>query len=270
MATMAVGSFIGGYLPAFVVRLAQPSGAVLTPESGQTPAAYGATIIIGAVIVVAGLVPFWFVRTGRKPRGPKIVAETTEPTPWRQLMLFAVPMLAFGFTGGLTFPFYNLFFRTRFELPDESVGIILSIGWMGMALIPLLNPWWERRFGRARALGIILSIAATAFLLMAASPTLGLCVIAFVAAISFRNGMQPLFQPLVLDRLSPALHNNASSMSMVMWNIGWYIATLMSGFLQKNFGFGVVLTIVAVGVFITAACVVLIFQRYEPLTLKRA
>lgn len=271
MAMMAAGSFIGGYLPALVVSAASHGVPAADPASAQTPFAYGSTIAIGAFLILTGLIPFRFVRSGRKPRA---VARTAEPSrtavPWRKLTVMTLPMLGFGFTGGLTFPFYNLFFRTQFGVPDDGVGTILSIGWFGMALIPMLNPWWERRYGRAWSLGILLSIAAVSFQIMAVSSTLALCVMAFIFAISFRNCMQPLFQPLTLDHLPSELHNNLSSMSMVMWNIGWYVATLISGYLQQNHGFGMVYTIVAVSIFATGASVVAVFHRRRPLAFESA
>lgn len=271
MATMAAGSFIGGYLPAIVVSATGRGVPAVDPAAAQTPFAYGSTIVIGAILILIGLIPFWFVRSGRKPRKVAHVAEPPRvPVPWRKLTVMTLPMLGFGFTGGLTFPFYNLFFRTQFGVPDDGVGTILSIGWFGMALIPMFNPWWERRYGRAWSLGILLSLAAVAFQIMAVASTLALCVIAFVFAISFRNCMQPLFQPLTLDHLPSELHNNVSSMSMVMWNVGWYVATLISGWLQQTYGFDVVYTIVAVGVFATGASVVAIFHRRRPYAFESA
>jgi predicted MFS family arabinose efflux permease len=73
--------------------------------------------------------------------------------------------------------------------------------------------------------------------------------------------MQPLYQPLVLDSLPPDAHNNASGVSMVIWNIGWLGATTTSGFLQARFGFDLIMFLVAVGVFITGGMILLIFRK---------
>lgn len=261
MAAMAVGSFIGGRTPALIVSLFAGIAPAESTANAQTPFAYAATMLIAAVVVGVGVLPFLWIRSGRETVVAGMRAETKTRVPWGYLMFIALPMLTFGFTGGLTFPFYNLFFRTRFGVSDDTVGTILSIGWMGMALVPLLNPWWERRFGRAGSIGVTMLIAAGAFWVMGAAPTLLLCVVAFTLAISFRNVMQPLYQPLVLDHLPNTLHNVASSMSMVMWNVGWFAATIVSGFWQKTYGFGFIMTVVAVGVLITGAVVFLIFHN---------
>jgi len=79
------------------------------------------------------------------------------------LIVLSSPLLFFGFTGGLTFPFYNLFFRTAYAASDQAVGAILSIGWVGMAAIPLAGPWMEQRWGRAWSIGIAMTISSASF-----------------------------------------------------------------------------------------------------------
>jgi MFS family permease len=257
MAAAALGNFVGGRLPALIV------GAEASSASAQTPFAYGAALAIAALITLGSVIPFLLLRHRQAVAVKPALALGGTParTPWRHLVFIALPMLVFGFTGGLTFPFYNLFFRQQFALPDDAVGTILSIGWLGMAFIPLLNPWWERRFGRVAALAITMTIAAAGFFVLSIAPTLALSVAAFAVGISFRNTMQPLYQPLVLDSLPPDAHNNASGMSMVLWNIGWFGATAASGFLQAAYGFGLIMLLVAVGVLVTGAMILLIFRK---------
>ncbi|PJF26280.1 MAG: hypothetical protein CUN53_08495 [Phototrophicales bacterium] len=87
------------------------------------------------------------------------------------LVYVSLPMLTFGFSGGLTFPFYNLFFRTVFGLSDAAVGSILSLGWISMALIPLLSSTIEKHVGRVWTLGILMSFTAAAFVGLGALPS---------------------------------------------------------------------------------------------------
>ncbi len=269
MAAMSFGSLIGGSTPALLVSLLAGVAPAESVASAQTPFAYAAALVVAGLVVLASVPPFLYVRGLPISTRQDIPATAgASRNPWGYLLMIMLPMLLFGFTGGLTFPFYNLFFRERFGSSDQLVGTILSIGWLGMAIIPLANPWWEKRFGRANALGLTMIIAAVAFMGLAVAPTLALSVIAFTIAISFRNVMQPLFQPLVLDHLPVQLHNTASGMGMVLWSVGWFAATAISGFLQKALGFGVIMQIVAVGVLFTGALVVLIFRnrpRYQPI-----
>ncbi|RPJ00455.1 MAG: MFS transporter, partial [Chloroflexi bacterium] len=181
--------------------------------------------------------------------------------PWLKLVWLSSPLLLFGFTGGLTFPFYNLFFRTTYAASDQAVGTILSLGWIGMALVPLGNPAWEKRYGRVCAIALAMAVAAAAFLGLSLAPVLVPGVICYVVAISFRNMMQPLFQPLLMSTLPPEHHNLTSSIAMVQWNIGWFAATAISGVWQADHGFDFIMRVVAAGVFLNGALIVWVFRR---------
>jgi MFS family permease len=258
----AGGNFLAGYLPALTVTLA----VALVPNvihGPQSPFAYGAALVVAAAITLVSVVPFHFIHRRRVAVAPMsaVVAPPRVRTPWRSLVFMSLPMLLFGFTGGLTFPFYSLFFRVQFALPDDAVGTILSLGWLGMAFTPMFNPWWERRLGRARALGVTMTIAACGFFVLGLTRAVPLSILAYAIGVSFRNTMMPMFTPLVLHSLPNALHNNASGMSMGLWNVGWLVATAISGFWQTTYGFGFIMQVVGVGVLLTGVSVLLIFRK---------
>jgi predicted MFS family arabinose efflux permease len=85
--------------------------------------------------------------------------------------------------------------------------------------------------------------------------------IGYIVAVSFRNVMQPMFQPLLMNSLTQDQHAMASSMSNVLWNLGWFTATAISGTWQATQGYGFIMNVVAVGVLICGASVVLIFRH---------
>jgi MFS family permease len=261
MVATALGSFIGGFLPTVIVSLS-PERAANLQQAAQTPLAYSAALSVGLVVMLGSLIPLAMVKDTQRPQ-PRTEQRhlPAEQMPWRLLLIFAIPMLFFGFTGGLTFPFYNLFFRNTFHISDEVVGTILGLGWIGMGIIPMVNPVLDHRYGRAQALFITLSVAAVAFFGLSIAPTLGLSIVAYVIATSARNTMQPLFQPLVMSTLPASAHNMASGIGLVVWNVGWFSATTISGFLQAGHGFGLIMQVVSVGVMITAVSVMLIFRK---------
>lgn len=263
MAGMALGGIVGGFLPAVIVALSAPIVPELAAGGAQTPFAYGSTLLLCGVITLASVLPFLWMRPAKlsgeevRQSGPRPRARIR----WALLILLTLPMIPFGFTGGLTFPFYNLFFRDVFAQPDAAIGIILSLGWIGMALTPLANPFWERRFGRPWSIFLVMAVASVAFLTLGAAGALVVGALAYIVAVSFRNVMQPLFQPLLMDSLPPNQHAMASSMSNVLWNLGWFSATAVSGTWQVTQGYGFIMTVVAIGVLVCGASVVLIFRR---------
>ncbi len=247
----SLGNLIGGHIPAWI-----------DPLQPQSTHAYGITLLIATVITALCIIPFSLIRTDAIPaRRTAPLSGTEQRRTWGYLAFLSLPMLLFGFSGGLTFPFYNLFFRRQFNLSDDMVGTVISIGWMGMALIPAFNPFWERQFGRARALAITMTVAAVGFFVLGLAAALPLAVGAFFIGIGFRNVNQPLYQPLLLDSLPTELHNNAIGVSILLWNIGWFTATALSGTLQVTIGYGAIMQLVAVTVLLTGIGVLAIFRK---------
>jgi MFS family permease len=254
MGTTALGSVIGGFLPWAAVRLTLAS-------SEQAPQAYRFALTVAGVLIIGSSLLLLHLRdpqTGMVHL-PRVAGRAD--VPWRKLVWLSSPLLLFGFTGGLTFPFYNLFFRATYAASDQTVGAILSLGWVGMALVPLANPWWEMRYGRVWAISIAMTIAAAAFLGLSLAPVLATGVVCYVVAISFRNMMQPLFQPLIMGTLPSEYHNLISSIGMVLWNIGWFAATAISGVWQADYGFDFIMQVVAAGVFLNGVLIVWVFRR---------
>ncbi len=265
MGAMAFGSFIGGYLPGWITSAAQSSVPEAWTATATTPFAYGGAIFMAGLISLIGILPILTMKPNvHRSDFPAVQSKPAlrpANTPWLMLALAALPMLTFGFSGGLTFPFYNLFWREQFGLNDQTVGTILSIGWLGMAAIPMVNSMMETRFGRANALRLLMIVSAAAFFLLGLLPALVISVTVFVIAISSRNTMNPLFQPLVLESLPPSLSNLASSMMLVMWNIGWFAATATGGFIAERFGYGVIMALTGITVLMTGFSIPMIFRQ---------
>jgi predicted MFS family arabinose efflux permease len=269
-AAMSLGSLLGGWLPALVVTVLHGLVPAAWVVNAQTPFAYGAAVAIASLLALLSILPFLYVRTDSaiQPRRARGEPRVRRKTPWKLVFLLTFPMIPFGFTGGLTFPFYNLFFRTRFNLPDETVGTILAIGWIGMAVLPMLGPALERRVGRAWALAIVMGLAGAAFVALGSSFLLLPAGIAFFFAIAFRNMMNPIFHPMLMDHLPPDLHNIASSMIQVLWSVGWFSATAISGVWQETYGFTFIMQVVAVGVLVVGAAAVMIYRKREILRVR--
>ncbi len=259
MAASASGSFVGGFLPmlaAQVLRLPPP-----LETAARSTTAYAAVLLLSCAVAFSSVWVLW-----RVPALPVVQAANRarvayRDVPWGRLVMIAIPMLFFGFTGGLTFPFFNLFFRETFHVSDDVVGAILSIGWLGMGFIPMLNPWLDRRFGSVMGLFIMMLIAAAAYFGLSLAPTLPLSVIAFIIGVSARGTMQPLYQPLVMANVPARVHNMASGVGFVIWNIGWFSATSISGLLHAARGYGLMMQTVSVAVLLMAVSIVLVFRQ---------
>ncbi len=246
MLAVAIGSALGGLLPLIASQALSIAGtAELGPE--EMPLAYRLSILGAALLLLLSNAPILFLR-GKVADGAGTARAgwgAWRQAPWRRLFRLTLPLFVFGISGGLTFPFFNLIFRELFGLADSAVGAVIGLGWLAMGLMPLFNPAMEARLGRAGALTALMFISALAFVGLSGSQRLAIAIVCYALAIGFRNTMQPLFQPLLMDSLDASLHNVASSMGLVMWNIGWFISTFCFGILQSAIGYRNIMLVVA-------------------------
>ena len=261
MTAVSLGSAIGGFMPLLVSSLFSMSAIGDIPAE-QTPSAYQGAILFACVLIVISVFPLY-----RLPKDDvsqvKVKAKKKNSdanTPWLHLLKLSSPLFLFGISGGLTFPFFNLFFREQFGIADNIVGTVIALGWLGMALAPLMNPAWERRVGRANALTWLMVISAIAFFGLGLAQLLIVAVPLYMIGIGIRNTMQPLYQPMLMDSLPDNLHNLASSIGLVLWNIGWFGATLAFGWLQAVIDFDGIMFVVAVFVLLNGLSIFLVFD----------
>lgn len=261
MFSVAAGSALGGALPIVMSQtLSIAATEALRPE--QMPLAYRASILCAALILFLSAMPLLLLK--RQPAGDKrksAILGFGRAVPWRSVLRLAFPLFIFGISGGWTFPFFNLIFRDLFDISDSAIGGVIGLGWLFMGLLPLLNPVWERRLGRAGALTALMLASAVAFVGFSLSQALWIAVVFYVMAIGIRNTMQPLFQPLLMASLEAEYHNVASSVGLALWNMGWFVSALTFGWLQAAVGTRVIMLLVASFVVLNGLTIHLTAQR---------
>ena len=269
MTAVSVGSALGGFMPLMISELLSVQGVGdLRPE--QMPIAYQSAILVAAVVIFISTLPLFLLSNrGTNPNQTDTSKDNKmkHTIPWKMILKLAFPLFIFGISGGLTFPFFNLFFREQFGITDSAVGGVLGLGWFIMGIAPLFNPIWEARMGRVLALASLMTISAIAFVGLGVAQSLMIAVIFYVVAIGIRNTMQPLFQPLFMDSLPSQFHNVASSVGLVLWNIGWFGSTMSFGFLQANIGYGNIMLVVAFFVLLNGITIYLVHR--DRVQLKR-
>ena len=257
MFAVALGSVVGGMLPLLASQALSIAGTAQgLPQ--EMPAAYRASILCAAILLLLSAAPILALRERRGDAARAGVVTRGgiwRSAPWRRVLRLTLPLLVFGISGGLTFPFFNLIFRQLFGLADSAVGGVIGLGWVAMGLTPLLNPRVEARLGRARALTALMLVSAVAFVGLSAAQGLAAALVFYVFAIGIRNTMQPLFQPLLMDSLATDYHNIASSVGLAMWNLGWFASTFSFGFLQATIGIRNIMLVTALFVALNGLCI---------------
>ena len=220
------GSALGGLLPAFL-----STSFALPPGSAEV---YKLVIILSFSIFLISIIPVLAIPN----RGPHNSVTLRHLFPHRRFIwaLAGINGLI-GIGAGLVIPFVNLFFKLRFAVPDHTLGLIFALNSLLIGVGNILSPFVARRVGRIRLVVLCQALSLPFFFLWGYTPILSLSVLGYLLRTSLMNLAGPMFSVEVLERVSPELRGGVNAVSMVFWNGGWALGSLISGFVQVRHGF---------------------------------
>lgn len=259
---ISIANTIGGSLPMLMSSLLPALG------GAESTGAYAASLLVAAVSVAASLlVLVRLPQPARTMLGDSQRVRTR--TPWGAILLMSVPMLIFGMGAGLSIPYYNLFFRDTFGLPDSEIGQIFSLGSLAMLLITLGIPRLARRLGQINALVVAMLITTAAFSFLSLTPGLPLTILFYALALAARNTMSPLYNPLLLDHVQEDHVGMVSGMSTGAWSLGFFAITLFAGGWVELYGYPFLFQVTAATTLVTGIASLVIFGALRGMKRER-
>ena len=220
------GSALGGLFPAFFsTKFSIP------PES---PEVYKLVIVLSFAIFLVSVIPVFAI----PDHGPRNSLTFRHLWPHRRFIwaLAGINGLI-GIGAGLVIPFVNLFFKLRFSVPDHTLGLIFALNSLLIGVGNILSPFFARRVGRIRLVVLCQALSLPFFFLWGYTPILSLSALGYLLRTSLMNLAGPMFSVEVLERVPPELRGGVNAISMVFWNGGWALGSLISGFIQVRYGF---------------------------------
>ena len=192
-----VGSYAGGILPGVFSNLFS--------VENENVVAYRAALTVSVVFLFLALLPYHAIR--EKPY-QKINTKT------RRLSLEAIQNRAvigklvltsalIGLGAGLILPFFNVFFKNKFQASPEQIGIIFALGnvttAVGIAFAPVLSD----RLGKVRTV-VFTQFSSIPFMLgIAFSPELGFATVSYLARGALMVTGAPIFQNFAMEVVQP-------------------------------------------------------------------
>jgi MFS family permease len=249
---ITISNTVGGSLPGVLSSLLPALGG---PES---QGAYAASLRVAAALVAISVMPLVMLPQAKRSDS-SVQAHPRTPTPWVPILLMSLPMLIFGVGAGLTIPYYNLFFRDTFGLPDDVIGQIFSLGSLAMLVLSLGIPYTAHRLGQTNALVAAMIATTVAFFLLSLPFGIAFSVVAYALALGLRNTMSPLYNPLLLDYVRQEHVGMVSSISTAAWSLGFFTITLFAGGWVEQFGYSFLFQVTAATTLITGIAALLIF-----------
>jgi len=224
------GFLLAGILPGLLAR-----GLGVTAED---PLAYRATLLVGAGVFLLALLPLLRTAPPRSAAPEPAPSRLREafPPPGLLVRLFA-PQVVIGLGAGALVPFLNVFFKTRFGVPDALLGAIFAGQSVMTGLATLAGPLLAERLGAARAV-VAAQLFSIPFLgLLGYSPLLTPSVGGFLARAALMNMGNPLYAAFVMERVGERRRAVASGLLQMSWQGTRAFGAYLSGVIQAGPGF---------------------------------
>lgn len=228
-----VGSLLAGQLPGWF--------AGLLAVSVESPIAYRAAILISALLTFASNIPLWFVRES-PPTERTTNADIGIGGLWAQLtrplvIKLIVPNIFVGFGAAILIPYMNVFFKERYAMPDNQLGLLFSLTAVSTGVATLLGPRLARSLGKVRA--VVFTQTASLVFMMAIGFVPGVLIAsaAFFMRSALMNMGGPLYQAFSMEQVPDHERATLNSAQTLVWEFGWAFGPAVSGFVQQRFGF---------------------------------
>lgn len=260
-----IGSLLAGFLPGISAHLLH-----VAPESAIT---YQATMACAALGLALSLLPLLLMRdaTSLEPDIPPAAAPRPAqsnrtaiiPPVWRDLAHNPLPVLKLlaspaliSFGAALLIPYLNLFFKQRFAVGDQSLGLIFAGLGVCTGVAALAAPSLSARIGKIRTVVLTQALALPFLVLLGFTPFLSLAVGAALTRAALFNMGTPLYDAFAMERSDEAARPTVIALINGAYSIGYAVAPLLSTYLQSAYGFGPLFLIT------TACYIAAVFVKY--------
>lgn len=259
-----LGSLLAGPLPGLASRM--------FGLATQSAAAYRATYVVAAAVVGLAILPLLLIsdRQTQLASRPESAA-AAQPAlaellrlllnrPWATLRFLISPLLI-SCGAALLIPYLNLYFRRRFGVSDELLGLIFAAVGMGTGAATLIAPKISARLGKMGSVVLTQSLAIPCLLLLGAAPVLWLAVLAALLRGALMNMAIPLYHAHAMEQ-SPELARPAIiGLISAAFSAGYIIGPTVSAQIQLAYGFAPIFAATAACYTLGAASNYLIFVR---------
>lgn len=206
------------------------------------------TLLVGALLSLAAVVPFSLIKEERKTRARRASEPRQRPliklmqllrdrrNQFNLIARFTVASALIGFGAGLVIPYLNLYFSERFHLSKAMIGLIIGAGQGLTATAMFIGPAAARRFGPVRSV-MLFQLTSIPFLLVTGwSMSLGLVAVAVVVRNALMNASNPIQDSIMMALVDDDLKGFAVSAGQTMFTLGWAVMGPVSTGIVHTYG----------------------------------
>ena len=257
--TSVIASAAGGFLPHFFARLGASAFLSL-----RLTLAVGAALIFSSTAVFSRL----RVRQAASPvmatDPPGTDAGEPEAAPsWRRYALrYVFVNVIIGFGAGMTIPYLNLYFASRFHADTVVIGALFAVSNVVLTLGALMAPWLTRRIGPLRTIALTATGSLVFLVIMAFATNIVVAAVAFWMRACLMMCSTPVTNQFCLELVPPSRRSVIHNVYQMAWTGSWAIATAIGGQLIEAGGFKIPMLVTAAVYGLYVVTFILAFRRH--------
>lgn len=252
------GSIAGLAAPPFVMRNSGPServylfgvtvavatlgsfasmvaAAALTFLYGDTAEVHRTLMTWGCVVGLLAGIPLLFIQEPSLPPQVTGTPISLRNKDWRTIGRLCIPDFLVGCGAGLTIPFINMYYETRFGIPSNKISIFYAASQLVNVLGFLASPVIAKRLGLVNSVVVSQLLSTPFFAILAVTTDLRLAVGAFLFRNMLMNMVQPVSSNFAMEAVPEDQRAFTNCVKGLAWNAPWIPAASFGGWLVHRF-----------------------------------
>jgi len=214
-------------LAGLVATLGMKGGALAW---GENQGGYRSLMLAGAAVAAASVAVLALIREA----AVEVPSDEGDRLDWRQAARFCVPEVVFGLGVGMTIPFINLYFHSRFHVPAGTIGLYYAGAQALMMVAFLAAPLVARRFGAVPTIVAFELTSIPFFLVLALTTSLPVAVGAFLLRHACMNMIHPVSAHFAMTVVHPRQRARLNGLRQMSNKCAWIAAAALGGLLIKS------------------------------------
>jgi len=233
--------------------------------TGDLILGYRYALLGGIGVGLLAIAPFLMLKTKALSRDGDRISVSFAQFRSRGRLYFRITIanLLIGSGAGLIIPFLPLYFRDRFGLQADTIGLLYFGVMVSMFVGTLSGPVLAKKFGLVRTIVFTQLISIPFMLMLAYSLFLPLVIVAFIMRGGLMNLGVPIMSNLGMELSQKREQGLVNALLMVAWTGSWMFSSAIGGFLIEGYGYTVTLNITIILYVASSAVFYLFFRNVE-------
>jgi MFS family permease len=185
-------------------------------------------LLVAAAVATALSVP---ALLGMRESTPEPARRERPSFDWKTAARFFLPEAVFGLGAGLTIPFINLYFYTRFHRAPGEIGLYYT-GAQALVMVAFLAaPLLARRFGPVKTVVACQLSSIPFFLALALTSSVHVAVVAFLLRHACMNMVHPVGSHFAMEVIHPHERVRVNGLKQAANKIAWVAANALGGWM---------------------------------------